>query len=188
MLKARHCWFSLTFRVLPWLEYSLSLWMSLPIWLPKLKLFIIFYCFFLLSMIIWIYGKGKIHKEINWNKKKQHQCFIICPKDRVFWHHVCKYNWSVVKLSSNSPHSMFPVKPCALLSSHRPQATLASLLYLLELHYVCNPLTASPTSTHRGSLKLLSFCPFPPKSISAICPLLSFMFHLRELKLCLDCY
>ena len=113
---------------------------------------------------------------------------MIFPKDRMFWHHVCKYNWSVVMLSCNSPHSMFPMKPCTLLSSLRPQAPLASLLYLLRLRYVCNPLTTSPTSTLRGSLKLLSFFPFPPKSILAICPLLSFMFHLRELILCLDCY
>lgn len=90
-------------------------------------------------------------------------------------------NWSVVTLSSSPPHFIFSLKPCTSHSSVRPQVPLALLFYLLSLHYTCNPLN-TPLSSVLSSLKLLSFCLFPSKSMLALCTLLSFYVPLERIK------
>lgn len=100
----------------------------------------------------------------------------------MFCYHVCKYKigqWSPCHLPP--PHFIFSVKPCIPHSSVRPQILSALLFYLLSLHYTCNPLNTPLTSVF-SSFKLLSFCPFPPKSMLALCPHLSFYVPLERIK------
>lgn len=92
----------------------------------------------------------------------------------MFCQHVYKLSWSVVTLPSfpSLLHLFCDAPHCCL----RPQAPLASLLSLSGLHCICNPITSS-----LSSLKVLSFCPFPLRSTSALS--WESVFHLRELKL-----